>query len=163
MFATDWDLDESVAANLSNFTSYNHVDSNNSWGVNNGDDKRILFNAEFNAPFATRDKTSTADPLWVRIESDPLIPQENAKGDTVSVYNSVRQITLNFNADNTEKYPDGSPYAGNYKYRPYFIFYTGPENIDNKTEVVKHRDGTVITDSTGQAVTRQVRRSKPVS
>ncbi len=46
----------------------------------------------------------------------------------------MRQITLNFNSDNTAVYPSSDENAGHYQYRPYVIFYTGPENIDNKTD-----------------------------
>lgn len=108
--------------------------------MNNGDDKRILYNVEFNDAFKTRDSFLTnnpgkiADPLWVRIESDPIIHQKrinysNNTIEDVTVYNSVRQITLNFNKDNTALSEDKTHYEN----RPYFIFYDGPENIDNTT------------------------------
>ena len=78
--------------------------------------------------------------LWVRIESDPIQDLTYLGKPDHKSYNSVRQITLNFNADNTAKSGD------KYIYRPYCIFYTGPENIDYKT------------DSEGVLI----RRSKPV-
>lgn len=96
-FTTDWDLDYSPSKSLSVFKEYNHVDKNNSWGIDNGDDKRILFNVEFNEAFPTRDDTKEADILWTRIESDPLKNPYNGAG--VTNFNSVRQITLNFNKD----------------------------------------------------------------
>lgn len=140
-FTTDWDLGSGLSSDLSIFKSYNHVDKNNSWGVDNGDDKRILFNVEFNEPFPTRYPNREADILWTRIESDPL--KNPYTGAGVNVFNSVRQITLNFNTDNTTKAADG-----NYTYRPYFIFYDGPENIDYRTDsngvLVRHSQPIVI-------------------
>ena len=49
-FNTDWDLNMGSASTLSNFDNYAQT-SSNSWGVGNGDDKRILFNIEFNESF----------------------------------------------------------------------------------------------------------------
>ena len=145
-FSSDWDLGETLVSKLANFSSHYHVDRNNSWSTNNGADKRILYNAEFNTPFKTRDESKTADPLWVRIESEPIIPmKKNYVGKDVLVYNSVRQITLNFNSDNSTQIPSGEN-KGNYMYRPYVLFYTGPENVDYATD----SDGVLI------------RRSKPV-
>lgn len=156
-FTTDWDLDSGTAANVYKFSKYAHVDKNNSWGVNNGDDKRILYNVAFDEAFTTRESfltnnpDKTADPLWIRIESDPIIHQQrinttSGKLEEVTVYNSVRQITLNFNKDNTALSDDNT----HYKYRPYFIFYDGPETIDNTT----------IKDSKGNDV--PIRHSQPV-
>ncbi len=128
MFSADWDLGFPIP----NFNKYNNV-ANNSWGVGKGDDKRILFNTEFNESFDTRDPTKPADPLWVRIESDPIIPQKDKNDKNVANYNSVRQITLNFNSKNTDTIISGAN-AGHYQFRPYVIFYTGPENIDYATD-----------------------------
>ena len=79
-------------------------------------------------------KSGNTDPLWIRVESDPIEDvsyiTDKPDADKHEVYNSVRQITFNFNVDNTAKYPAGHKYAGQYKYRPYFIFYDGPERID---------------------------------
>ena len=159
-FTTDWDLGSGTAANVYKFNKYAHVDKNNSWGVNNGDDKRILYNVEFDDAFKTRESFLTnnpgkiADPLWVRIESDPIIHQKrinysNGKLEDVTVYNSVRQITLNFNKGNTELSEDKTHYEN----RPYFIFYDGPENIDNTT--IKDSEGNDVPDV-------PIRHSQPV-
>ena len=107
------------------------------WSATDGADKRILFNVEFNNAFKKRESVSGTDPLWVRIESDPIIKQEKADGSYVSDYNSVRQVTLNFNVDNTTVEGD------HYKDRPYVIFYTGPENID----YAKDENGVLIRHS----------------
>ena len=125
-FTTDWDIGQAVKGQSYDFTE--------GWSAMNGADKRILFNAEFDEAFPTRDATQLADVLWTRIESDPIkdisyIPDK--AGHTS--YNSVRQITLNFNTDNTEKIASGEN-AGHYKYRPYCVFYTGPEIIDYATD-----------------------------
>lgn len=136
LFTTDWDL----GMEIPNFDNYSQT-SNDSWGVGNGDDKRILYNVEFNEAFPTRDNKKQVDPLWIRIESDPIIPQKNIKNENVTVYNSVRQITLNFNTDNSAI--GGSGDNKYYTHRPYVIFYTGPENIDN----VKDSNGVLIRHS----------------
>lgn len=131
-FTSDWDLGAGLPSKLPFFVSHNHVetvDTVQSWGTNNGEDKRIHYNVEFDNAFQTRHPEKEADVLWTRIESDPIIDMSYI-GKDVNVYNSVRQITLNFNTSNADKYPKGHEHAGNYKYRPYCIFYTGPENID---------------------------------
>lgn len=103
------------------------------WGANLAQNKRVLFTANFGTPYNTRDsylKKSETDPLWVRIESDPILDMTYVGKPGHEVYNSVRQVTFNFNNDNTATYPEGHKYAGQYKYRPYVIFYDGPERID---------------------------------
>ena len=118
-FKSDWDLgyDFPETGHSYQFTE------NGSWSATDGADKRILFNVEFDEAFERRASSSGTDPLWVRIESEPI--KNPYTGAGVSNFNSVRQITLNFNSDNTLTDNDG-----NYKFRPYVIFYTGPENID---------------------------------
>ena len=134
-FNSDWDLGQAVTGQTYNFTE--------GWSATEGNDKRILFNAEFNQAFPTRKPTLYADPLWVRIESDPIINLSYIPGKAGHVnYNSVRQITLNFNADNTEAD------SNHYTQRPYIIFYTGPENIDYATDsngvLLRHSQPVVI-------------------
>ena len=138
-FSSDWDIgyDFPETGHGYQFTE--------GWSAADGADKRILFNAEFDAPFTTRDPSKEADILWTRIESDPLKNPYDGAG--VSNFNSVVQITLNFNSDNTAVYESGEN-AGHYKYRPYFIFYDGPENIDYKKDsngvLVRHSQPVVI-------------------
>ena len=60
-FSTDWDLGQPLSGQ-----SYAQT-ANNSWGKGNGDDKRILFNVDFNEAFKIRDGIKEVDPLWVRI------------------------------------------------------------------------------------------------
>ena len=142
-FSTDWDLGQPISG-----YSYSHVEKINgeqSWGIGNGDDKRILFNADFESTFNTRDPKKKADILWTRIESDPI--KNPYTGAGVSVFNTVRQITLNFSSDNTAVYDSGEN-KGHYMYRPYFIFYDGPENIDYTTDsngvLLRHSQPVVI-------------------
>lgn len=56
----------------------------------------------------------------------------------------MRQNTLNFNSDNTDLTSDGK----SYKYRPYVIFYTGPENVDYATDengvLIRHSQPVVV-------------------
>ena len=96
MFTTDWDIVMGAASTLSNFDKYYHVDSTYSWGLGNGEDKRILFTVDFEQSFEMRNPLEQADVLWTRIESDPIKKQAG-----VTVYNSVRQNTLIFSSDNT--------------------------------------------------------------
>ena len=135
-FTTDWDLGQAVENQKYEFNK----EEGFSWDKNNGDDKRILFNAEFNEYFTTRDSSKVADPLWVRIESEP-IKHLDYKPDHTN-YNSVRQITLNFNSDNT------GVENGHYTHRPYVIFYMGPENIDYAKDsngvLIRHSQPVVI-------------------
>ncbi|MBE8950510.1 MAG: hypothetical protein SR3Q1_07920 [Quinella sp. 3Q1] len=119
-FSTDWDIGYDFGETGH---SYQFMEG---WSATDGADKRILFNVEFDEPFPTRDTSRQADPLWVRIESDPI--KNPYTGAGVANFNSVRQVTLNFNTDNTTIKQSGS--RKYYQYRPYVIFYDGPENID---------------------------------
>lgn len=121
-FTSDWDLGYDFPE-----TGHGYKFSEG-WSATDGSNKRILFNAEFDEAFTTRDESKQADPLWVRIESDPL--KNPYTGADVSNFNSVRQVTLNFNDDNTIVEGD------HYKYRPYVVFYDGPENIDYAVDPV---------------------------
>lgn len=135
-FTSDWDLGYDFPEGGHSYQFMN----NNSWSATDGADKRILFNTEFDQAFEARtdkirgnakpEDNKIADVLWVRIESDPLKNPYNGAG--VSNFNSVRQITLNFNSDNTSVTSDSD--GSYYEYRPYFIFYDGPENIDYKKD-----------------------------
>ena len=126
--------------------AYNFTDG---WGANLAQNKRVLFTADFGTPYNTRNsylESGKTDPLWIRIESDPIQDLTYIGKASHEVYNSVRQITLNINTPNTETYPAGHKYAGQYKYRPLVIFYDGPENINYAVD----EDG------------NQIRKSQPV-
>ena len=136
-FKSDWDLGYAFPESGHSY----QFTENGSWSATDGADKRILFNAEFDEAFPKRPSVSGTDPLWVRIESDPI--KNPYTGAGVSNFNSVRQITLNFSSDNTKTGNDG-----NYTHRPYVIFYTGPENIDYTTDsngvLIRHSQPVVI-------------------
>ena len=127
----DWDIGQELPGISYQFNK----ETGYSWDKGNGEDKRILFNVEFNDNFSTRTDTDgkkkLSDPLWVGIESDPITDGINGmlKGNTSGAYNSVRQFTFNFNKDNTAT--EGTGDDKRYTYRPYFVFYTGPETINN--------------------------------
>ncbi|MBQ4405348.1 MAG: pilus assembly protein [Selenomonadaceae bacterium] len=139
-FKSDWDIGYAFPETGHNY----QFTENGSWTATNGADKRILFNADFNESFKSRPGSERADPLYVRIESDPIKNPYTSAG--VSNFNSVRQITLNFNDDNS--IVEGSGESQQYKYRPYVIFYTGPENIDYTTDkngvLIRHSQPVVI-------------------
>jgi len=63
------------------------------------------------------DEPNLLDPLFVRLESE----EYNTKGGLGWVTNTVREISINIQADNTVK--NG---AGDYQYRPMIFFYDGP-------------------------------------
>ena len=89
---------------------------------------RIHSEINFNKPYPKRKRVTENDPnnpdiLWVRIESESMLrypdnpaDPNNEKHLNMRVYNSVRQIIINFNASN----------AGQND-RPLVIFYDGPE------------------------------------
>ena len=116
MFSTDWDLGMAIP----NFSAYSHMENGN-WNVGYGDDKRIHYNVKIDDAWETRpSKQGGYDPLWVRIESEPM---KNPYPGKTPYYNTTRQIVLNFNETNVD---EDDPY----KFRPYVFFYTGPETRD---------------------------------
>ena len=101
------------------------------------------------------------DPLWVRIESDPWWTGSKAPYST-SDLNSVRQMIISIDKSNTESTDHAFKFANDknkvnkdtsaavgdfdgydiegglaYKYRPFFIFYKGPEVYDESNTVRK--------------------------
>ena len=82
-------------------------------------------------------KDNPFDILWVRIESEAFLPLQMlgvTNKNNHSQYKSVRQIILNINEDNAEKDSDGK-----FKYRPFVMFYDGPEKFDMSSNVRKSR------------------------
>lgn len=75
---------------------------------------------------SSEDGSTEADPLYVRIESEPMVA--NLYGKTVTNLNSVRQIILNINETNMSFLDDEKKH--DYTYRPLVIFYDGPEKND---------------------------------
>lgn len=114
------------------------------WNENHGYDLRIQGLINFNDVWRNRnlldsDTTNNlkADPLWARIESDPMWSKGVAWGEQKTL-NSVHQMIVTINQDNTEAVDVDS--SGNrivdskgkeckaYKYRPVFLVYMGPES-----------------------------------
>ncbi len=80
--------------------------------------------------FATT-KDTDADPLYIKIESEPMVSELGFK--TIQTLNTVRQIIININASNMET--GDEPKTHDYAKRPMVIFYDGPEkNITNKPD-----------------------------
>jgi len=75
------------------------------------------------------DTPNKYDPLFVRIESEEY-NESNGKAEGPYVTNTVRDISINIKADNTEK-----DMYGDYKYRPMLFFYDGPVGENNERGV----------------------------
>ena len=131
----DWDI--SKGFNGVSFTS--HKD----WSDPNIGRLRIHTSINFDGVYAERDndkrqdenKNSDYDILWTRIESEPILSQPDLINDEVKTtyktgiktqtnLNSVNQIIINANESNAGKDERGK------NYRPYIIFYDGPETND---------------------------------
>lgn len=115
------------------------------WDENHGYDLRIQGLINFNDVWRNRNLLDSdtnnnlkADPLWARIESDPMWSKGVAWGGSQTTLNSVHQMIITINRDNTEavdKDENGNTIVdsnGNeckaYKYRPLFLTYMGPES-----------------------------------
>ena len=78
------------------------------------------------------DERNSQDPLFVRIESEEFNSNDNGKTTNSAsggVTNSVRDISIKINADNTGKTDEG------YDYRPLVFFYEGPVDADGNRGV----------------------------
>lgn len=87
---------------------------------------RIHSTINFDDRFKERSNAEeTPDILWVRIESEPMLSEPDAKNGysslkkNLNVFNSVRQIIININVSNFD--------TESQSYRPVVIFYDGPE------------------------------------
>ena len=115
---------------------------------------RIHATLNFDEPHKARVGYQYDDPdiLWVRIESEPMYSEPDlyredddtkqkqngksyvdaAKGSNkLAVFNSPRQIILNFNKSNYD--------TNAQKYRPVVIFYSGPERYDTSDPIRESR------------------------
>lgn len=90
---------------------------------------RDLNNPEVEVSYDINGDPNKQDPLFIRLESEEF-NEANGKSNGPYVANSVRDISINIQADNTEKNVDGS-----YKYRPMLFFYDGPVDKDGKRGV----------------------------
>ena len=101
-------------------------------------------------PYKVRDGKEPPDPLYARIESEPVHDGQGLKADGNGGYtrnsgpngSSVRQIIINLNVPNmTVSGTDKLGYT-EYSDRPVFFYYTGPEkNLSGSAEVVDYYDG----------------------
>ena len=71
---------------------------------------------------------ATSDPLYVRIESEPMVSNLYGRAGQMNQLNSVRQLIINVNETNIDGSDDETIHQ--YKYRPLVIFYDGPEKND---------------------------------
>jgi len=76
------------------------------------------------------DEPNKIDPLFIRLESE----EYNTGSGTSWVTNTVRDISINIKADNTEK-----TLSGVYKYRPMIFFYDGPVGEDEDGDGIGER------------------------
>ena len=76
------------------------------------------------------EKDTESDPLYVRIESEPMI--SNLGFQRQPALNTVRQIIININKSNIDGSDNRKIHS--YKYRPLVIFYDGPERINADTQ-----------------------------
>ncbi len=76
-------------------------------------------------------ESADSDPLYVRIESEPMVA--NLYGKTMTTLNSVRQIILNINESASNIDDDDDEKEHKYKYRPLVIFYNGPEKNNSES------------------------------
>ena len=153
-FSTDWDLGAELPAGK---TLKYQEEAMDGWNDKNGYDLRIqglinLRDAWKNRNLMDEDTSNDLipDPLWVRIESDPWWSGDKASYANGVGWDSVHQMIISIDKSNTgstdrafkftnEKKKvngdfvdgdfDGYSIAGGlaYKYRPFFIFYKGPE------------------------------------
>lgn len=159
-YTSDWDLGYAMPQNNKSITYDTRF--TDGWSNLVGSDKRILYTTEFNTPYNTRypraGRSDIVDPdvLWVRIESDPIKDMTYVGKPGHWAYNTVRQVTVNINKSNTgfKSVKVNGENKTIYKYRPYCIFYTGPERIDKKTVQIYDEDS-------GKWVTKSVRISQP--
>ncbi len=142
----DWDIRSPLTVDGAKVT----FRGKSGWDETHGYDLRIQGLINFNDAWRNRNLLDTdpsnnlePDPLWARIESDPMWSKDVRWGNQTSL-NSVHQMIITINRDNTEAVTkdeygnDNLDSDGNvrkvYKYRPLFIVYMGPEsNEENST------------------------------
>ncbi|MBQ6297923.1 MAG: hypothetical protein IJK81_09610 [Selenomonadaceae bacterium] len=138
----DWDIRQPTTVDGAT-VKYINMDG---WSANYGYDMRIQGLINLNGSWQNRNlmdsdtsNDTTADPLWARIEADPMWSKGvawNSSGQTS--LNSVHQMIINVNTDNTDtkvvKDADGKDVTV-YKYRPFVIVYMGPETNETNSTV----------------------------
>lgn len=123
-FTEDWDI--SSARNSDEVKP--KINAIRLKGDAGGYDLRIHTSIKFGAPYVVRPGHEPPDPFYVRIESEPIRNLKDVPGkEGHKAYSSVRQIILNFTVSNFDSATE--------KFRPLIIFYTGPEKIDENSDV----------------------------
>ena len=95
---------------------------------------------DFDEPYKTRIDKTYPDPLWVRIESEPMWYNLGVKSSQPEL-NTVRQIILNINASNMSE-----------EYRPLVFFYDGPETNANNPNLTEAERASVTNPRQSQPV-----------
>ena len=125
---SDWDLDGNHAS-----------DATYSWQIGSSSNDKLKYRVygliNFSANYPVRSDKNPPDPLYARIESEPI----NADGGNYG--STVRQIIININVDNTAyTYQNiGTDSDGNavykkiYTYRPILFFYEGPQKVSENS------------------------------
>ena len=120
-FTEDWDIGYPTPGGRSLSSIQNGSRSSHA-----GYDLRIHSTFNFGVPYPVRNNrknkdTNPEDVLYVRIESEPILPLPFVKNQQTkhTVFSTVRQIILNINQPNTGAND-----------RPLMFFYTGPETFN---------------------------------
>lgn len=159
-FSTDWDL---RSPDPSGVKTTPVGQAMYGWDANHGFDLRIQGLINFDNAWSNRNlldsdtsnNTDAPDVLWTRIESDPI--WSDARSGYQKGLNSVHQMIINVHADNTKttEVQDANNVPRTvYEYRPFFIFYMGPE-VNDTESLVENADKTFAEDTS-------VRKSQPV-
>lgn len=132
---SDWDLGYDLPTNTK-IEAYINTE-----GASDADvyDLRIHNSINFNDHWTDRNLNDlTPDILWTRIESDPIWTALEYNKSHREV-NTVRQFILNVHKNNTDTttVKDAKGNHKVYKYRPFFIFYMGPETYSENSEIRK--------------------------
>ena len=155
----DWDLRTTDLTDIPKITYRGMA----GWSETHGYDLRIQGLINFNAAWRNRhllddDTTNNADEpdiLWTRIEGDPI--WSDSRSNNEKSLNSVHQMIINVHADNTAtkivKDTDDNDQLV-YTYRPFFIFYMGPE-VNDKQSLMDNAEKTFAENTA-------VRKSQPV-
>ena len=141
-FSADWDIGYPVPENKKLIDIQNDRSSKADSTEERTFKLRIHSTFNFETPYPVRtsgkllDKTKNPeDALYVRIESEPIIPLPFVKNQSSehTVYSTVRQIILNINQPNMGEND-----------RPLVLYYDGPEQINPKA---LDADGNHVRDS----------------
>ena len=139
----NWDLTMGLT-DVGSETDYSDYDTSD--GYDKTDIRQLRIHSSLNferPPYEVREGVKD-DVMWVRIESEPMVRYPDivrTNQDTVSLINggkgitalnSVHQIILNANSSNYD--------SGDTKYRPYVIYYNGPERYNSETSDPSVRD-----------------------